>query len=299
MQENRSYKISFIFAVILHLLIFSFLLIKLISSSEQFAAKQDVNIIQATAIDQATLNQVQAAKQLQEQMAAEQKMQELKKQQLLEQQKLEQQKIEQEKIEQEKIAEAKIEQQKLEQAKIAQQKAAAEKLAQAKAAKEATMKALQQHILEEQNKEEATIKAAQKAKTAALSQKQKQLLEQGMAQQLAQESKVLKASSAKISAKDQSEIDKYKALIIEAISQEWIVPEDADPNSTCVLSVEVAPDGMVLHVAIAQTSGNALLDRSAKTAVLKASPLPVPKDRALFENFRSLRLIVKPEGIQA
>lgn len=302
MQQNRSYKISFLCAVILHLLILSFLFIKFAHDLQQSPADQDVNIIQATTIDQSALNQIAAAKQLQEQHEkekAEALQQQQEQMELAKQQALEQQKIEQQKIEQARIQEEKLQQQKLEEAKIAQQKAAAEKLAKARAIKEAAIKALQKHILEEQNSEAANIKTEEKATTAALAQKQKQLLAQVTAQQMALEGKALKANSAKTAAQNQGEIDKYKALIIQAISQEWIIPNDIDPNSTCVLLVELAPDGVVLNVTISQASGNPLLDRSAKTAVLKASPLPTPKDGALFENFRNLRLIVKPEGIQA
>lgn len=98
---------------------------------------------------------------------------------------------------------------------------------------------------------------------------------------------------------NQGEIDKYKALILQAISQQWIVPEAVKKGLETKLAVRIAPGGAVLSVKIIQTSGDAILDRSAQTAVLKASPLPVPKDLTTFESFRTINLTARPEGIVA
>jgi len=108
------------------------------------------------------------------------------------------------------------------------------------------------------------------------------------------EAKSVKTAS---SAQNNGEIDKYKTLIIQAISQQWIIPDDTKKNSEAKLLVTLAPGGMVLNVKIVQSSGDPVLDRSAETAVYKASPLPVPNDGELFNKFRTLNLIVRPEGI--
>ncbi len=55
----------------------------------------------------------------------------------------------------------------------------------------------------------------------------------------------------------------------------------------------------MLSVQIAKSSGDPVLDRSAQTAVLKASPLPVPSKGTDFESFREFNLTVRPEGIVA
>ena len=52
----------------------------------------------------------------------------------------------------------------------------------------------------------------------------------------------------------------------------------------------------MLSVAIIQPSGNQALDKSARIAVMKASPLPVPSDPSAFAQFRLLELTVKPDG---
>jgi len=92
-------------------------------------------------------------------------------------------------------------------------------------------------------------------------------------------------------------VDKYKALILQAISQQWVVPSHVDKHLTCELLIKLAPGGVVVDVSITKSSGNALLDHSAKTAVFRASPLPVPDDIYSFESFREFVLKVKPENI--
>ncbi|MFQ5487622.1 MAG: cell envelope integrity protein TolA, partial [Gammaproteobacteria bacterium] len=42
-------------------------------------------------------------------------------------------------------------------------------------------------------------------------------------------------------------------------------------------------------------SGDAAFDDSVRKAVLRADPLPLPEDPALFEHFRELKFIFKPE----
>lgn len=124
-------------------------------------------------------------------------------------------------------------------------------------------------------------------------QKRKAEMQKAIEQQIDAEQKQMAAAAKQA----QGEIDKYKALIIEAISERWIVPQDVAKNIFCQLLVHVAPGGDILSIDLVQTSGDDVLDRSAKTAVLKASPLPVPKDPTLFNNFRLLKLTVRPEGI--
>lgn len=90
-------------------------------------------------------------------------------------------------------------------------------------------------------------------------------------------------------------VDKYKALILQQVGQNWIVPE-VNKNISCRLAITLAPGGTVLDVKLVKSSGNAALDRSAIQAVYKASPLPVPKDTAAFNAMRELDMIVRPES---
>lgn len=130
---------------------------------------------------------------------------------------------------------------------------------------------------------------------AAKLQQQKQLAMQKMLQnQLAAEQKQLADAHGR---QVQGIVDKYKAMIIQAISSQWIIPDGVAKDATCQILVSLAPDGTVLNIQLLSSSGNPVLDRSAQTAVKKASPLPVPKEPALFDDFRSFKLTVRPEGI--
>lgn len=104
-------------------------------------------------------------------------------------------------------------------------------------------------------------------------------------------------NNADSNAQNSEVIDKYKSLIIQAISQQWIVPDDLDKNLVCKLLINVGPGGVVLRIQVIQASGNPLLDRSAQNAVMKASPLPVPKETSLLDSFRVIQLTVKPNEI--
>lgn len=90
-------------------------------------------------------------------------------------------------------------------------------------------------------------------------------------------------------------VDKYKALIIQSISEHWLIPSGARKNLYCELMIRLAPGGMVLDVQVTKSSGDPSLDSSARAAVLKASPLPVPNEAKDFAPFKEFVLRVKPD----
>lgn len=96
---------------------------------------------------------------------------------------------------------------------------------------------------------------------------------------------------------DLNELARYKAMILNAIGKEWIIPPGADRMLSCQLLIKLDASGNVLNVEVLQSSGNEILDQSAVMAVLKASPLPLPQNPLLLEQFRELQLTVKPEGL--
>jgi colicin import membrane protein len=53
--------------------------------------------------------------------------------------------------------------------------------------------------------------------------------------------------------------------------------------------------GAVTKVDIVRSSGNDIFDNSAKAAVLKASPLPVPSDTAILSELNSFQWRFRPE----
>ncbi|WP_115707303.1 cell envelope integrity protein TolA [Legionella sainthelensi] len=106
------------------------------------------------------------------------------------------------------------------------------------------------------------------------------------------------AQNAERQARIAGEVDKYKALIVNAIGRNWILPENVDSTLSSQFRIRLAPDGMVLEVSLTRSSGDPLLDRSAQTAIYKASPLPVPTDPDTFNLFRDISLTVRPEQVR-
>lgn len=128
------------------------------------------------------------------------------------------------------------------------------------------------------------------------SKKSLKLVEKNVQQLLEQEMKTL--TQQQINAlRNVATTDKYRHLILQSIAHQWIIPPEMNKHLETRLAVHLAPGGMVLEVVIVKSSGNSVLDRSAQTAVYKASPLPVPKNSSLFNNFRQINLTVRPEGV--
>ena len=93
------------------------------------------------------------------------------------------------------------------------------------------------------------------------------------------------------------EIDRYKAQILQVIARKWILPENLNDTLSCQLRIRLAANGAVLSVQLERSSGDAILDRSARSAVFKASPLPMPKDLEISKTFREICLTVRPESV--
>lgn len=145
--------------------------------------------------------------------------------------------------------------------------------------------------------------AAETKKVKVKSQKQlatqfekllKQQAEQSLRDHLLDDNIKLQGQQSHLS---QGVVNKYKALIIQAISEKWLVPPQANKKLSSELLIRLAPGGVVLDVSVTKSSGDPALDSSARAAVLKASPLPVPGDAGAFESFRQFVLKVKPENV--
>ena len=97
--------------------------------------------------------------------------------------------------------------------------------------------------------------------------------------------------------KNKAITEKYQRLILSAIAQQWIIPPDLDKQLETKLIIRLGKNGTVLAVIIAKSSGSSVLDTSAQTAVYKASPLPIPKDRRLYSDFKQINLTMRPEDV--
>lgn len=73
-----------------------------------------------------------------------------------------------------------------------------------------------------------------------------------------------------------SDTESYYALITRKIWSEWILPEYDASDLEVIISIKIDTDGTIVSQDVERSSGNALFDRSAKKAIMKASPLPAP-----------------------
>jgi len=151
------------------------------------------------------------------------------------------------------------------------------------------LKDLQKHA-------ELEKKIKQKKLKAAFEKTLQQQAESNLKQQLLNEQNLLQVARNQ---QMQGVIDKYKALILQTISRNWLIPVGVNKHLSCVLLIRLAPGGMVIDVQLVKSSGDPALDRSARAAVFKSSPLPVPSNKDEFEPFRSFQLKVRPESVLA
>ncbi len=88
----------------------------------------------------------------------------------------------------------------------------------------------------------------------------------------------------------------HEGLIKQKVDQNWIRPVGIRKGMRCTVQVRVTPGGQVIEAKVIQSSGSAAFDRSAESAVYKATPLPVPTDKRLFEaHFREFNFVFNPE----
>jgi colicin import membrane protein len=170
------------------------------------------------------------------------------------------------------VAEEKVEKLKAEETARKMREEEAKKAAEEKKRKEAEIVRLKAE--EEQKKKEAADRLA----------REKELID-AMAEEEASEQ----------AEKDQVITNRIIINIRRSIANEFNkanLPEGLE----CILRVRLIPGGEVINVSIAQSSGNDIFDRRAESATWKASPLPVPDDKATFErlNLRDNNFTFKP-----
>lgn len=168
----------------------------------------------------------------------------------------------------------------------------------------------QAKVAEQKRKDEDKLKAAEsekkrkdEARQAEVRKKKdteerRQSAESSLKEQLAREEKERTEAKAKVeqAARAQSELARVEALIRQKVERNWVRPAGWTKGMECVVRVRLAPTGEVINATIARPSGIPAFDRSVENAVYKASPLPLPEDKGLFEHFRELELRFRPEG---
>lgn len=171
----------------------------------------------------------------------------------------------------------------------------------------------QAKLVEQKRKADAARQAAQaeakrqadaKRQAAQAEAKRKQDAEarrqaavQGLKDQLASEEQERADAKAKAAqqARAQSELERFQALIKQRVESSWVNSGGWTKDIRCLVHVRLIPTGEVIEATVVRSSGNAAFDRSAENAVYKASPLPLPEDKALFEHFRDFNFDFHPQ----
>jgi colicin import membrane protein len=97
-------------------------------------------------------------------------------------------------------------------------------------------------------------------------------------------------------AAQQSLNDKYIALIQNHVKRRIVEPPNLTGNPQVEFDVVLIPGGDVLTVKLRRSSGVPAYDAAVERAILGSSPLPLPADPALFQQFRDLHLKIRPNS---
>lgn len=135
------------------------------------------------------------------------------------------------------------------------------------------------------------------AETNARKKREAELRQQALADALKAEAEAVAADAAKERAKLLSaQIGQFQLAINRKIKNNWRRPAAVSGKLMTELRITLLPGGEVASVVVVKSSGNDAFDESAKDAVNRANPLPVPSDAVLFrEQFKVLLLKFKPE----
>ncbi|HEY7658028.1 MAG TPA: cell envelope integrity protein TolA [Burkholderiales bacterium] len=169
--------------------------------------------------------------------------------------------------------------------------------------KEKERKAREKELAEKKKREELARQEALKkeqARQEALKQEQARLealkrqQEKERAEQLAREQDEALRKIAQAEAQARL-VDEYKRRIQEKIRRFVIEPPNLPRTAQVEFDVVLLPGGEVLGVKLRKSSTLPAYDSAVERAILRAQPLPLPPDPAMFKDFRELNLIFRPK----
>ena len=152
-------------------------------------------------------------------------------------------------------------------------------------AEEAAKAAEQKRIAEQQAAEKAAAERARQAEQA----RQKAEQERAMQEQLAKEAQARAAARARQAA---TEVQRYTALIRDAIQRNLLVDEGMRGKS-CRINIRLASNGFVTKVGV--LSGDKAVCDATVRAVNRAGTLPVSADPDVYNQLKDINLTVSPE----
>jgi colicin import membrane protein len=310
---------AFGLALLVHLVLLAVLVFSLDWAPEvKPTSAQKQAPVQAIAVDGARLDaELERKRQLQEQQrreaeqAAQRKLEaeRRRKAELAAQKQAEVERKQQAELEAKRKAEAErkreVEQEARRKAELeAQKRAEAErkrKAAEQEAKRKAELEAKKRAEVERKRKaEEARRKAELEAKKQAEFERKRKAEEAARRKAEAELQARLAAEQERMAAQRRSAmqrmVDEYVQHIRAKVQRSWIRPPATGSNLACTVTVRLIPSGDVVDVGVVRSSGNQVFDQSVKNAVLKASPLPMPPDPEVMEQFRTISFEFRPDN---
>lgn len=281
---KASYRKSFIKSVLLHAFILVFLVLNITTHSPSYVIKktqiESRPIIQTTAVSEEKITQevqrIQALKA--QEIAKEQARQDALKEEA-------RRVTLKKKAESLRLAKLKAKTLRLKKRRALERKKERERVKQLQ-----SLRAKEMRRLAKEKEEIAKLKAARLEE-----EKQLQLAKD---KQEAERKRLQKEQELALKAEEERRlngvVDKYKSLILSAIGQNWIVPEGANKNLSSKFEIRLSKTGEVLDLKLLRSSGDPILDRSARMAIYKAQPLPVPNMPEAYALFKVISLTVRP-----
>ena len=150
---------------------------------------------------------------------------------------------------------------------------------------------------EKQRKIEADRKAAEEKKKAEEERKRKAAEEQArrdeaLKKQLDAEAKKLAQEQQQYQSARMSRLqDQYVADITNKVERNWLRPPDSR-GTLCSVLIQQIPGGEIVGVQVTDCDGDVAFKRSVAAAVRKASPLPMPSEKELFQ--REIEFVFRP-----
>jgi len=93
---------------------------------------------------------------------------------------------------------------------------------------------------------------------------------------------MIAAEDADLELQNSTEMQVYQNLLRQKVMRNWARPGTARDDLECVVRVEQVLGGTVVSTRIMRCNGDEIIQRSVEAAVNRASPLPMPKNPALF-----------------
>lgn len=276
---------SLFFAILFHAIVAVLLVINFNWPSHIFSARRpEPAPVQASVVSE---------KEVQKQMEAIRNKEEAKKQKQLEAQKKLEELLNKKKEEEQQLVEIKKHE--------AEEKKKAEEIKNKKEQERQKLAKMQQ---QEEERKKAEAKAEQERRQAE--RKQKEEAERKRKAEEAKRKKELEAKrerekelqqqleQERLQRQVNSALAQYIPIIRQKVSRNWNRPAGLRDDIEAHVNVRLSPTGEVLSAQVVKSSGNPVFDRSVENAVLKASPLPIPQEKGVNEEFRNLTLKFKP-----